>query len=350
MQRLAARLTILGAIVLLLSGVLLCADPFSDVEVAGAKLEYLAGHAADYDTIFVGSSYVFREFSPAVFDRETAAAGLQTHSFNLGVPGMDPPETYYVIDRLLAMQPPNLRYVVVELDYFRATVRPRNVHTRRFDYWHDSVRTAESVRGSLEFRAGWRKGVKDSGTHSAAFLRRFFNLGRGRAIAERLIGVASAGDAAALGPDGDGFLALDDDPGQLTGLRRDFFEAFEEDRYDEKLAQLKRGDVADDERGTGVGRIDLDALQRTIERIERVGARPILIIPPCLATRADLVRMLVHGVHTDVLAFNDPDAFPELYEPRYRFDVGHLNREGAELFSAMVARRFVENVRRRAHE
>ncbi|HQR36960.1 MAG TPA: hypothetical protein PLF26_01055 [Blastocatellia bacterium] len=345
MKKLVARCLLLMLVIAAVSAALLAVDTWTDVEVVGPKLAYFQIHASDYDTVFVGSSYFFREISPAEFDRATAARA-PTRSFNFGVPGMDPPETYFVVDRILSTNAAHLKYVVVELDYFREKVRPRNVHSRRFDYWHDWVRTGEAVRGVAESPVSWRKRAKDAATHVEAFARRFLNVGRGRAYIERFAAAfgRQGDETAALGADDDGFVSLDDDQSDITDVRRGFYSAFEEDRYAEKLEQLKEAAVADDEGDSGVGRIDVEALRRTVARIKAAGARPILVVPPCLATRADLVRLRDQGVIEDLLVFNDPLRYPELYATEHRFDVGHLNKAGAAVFTNLLADRFLELV------
>ena len=314
------------------------ADRLSDVDVVGEKLAAFRQHAGDYDVVFVGSSYVYREISPSEFDSVVGESGKTVRSFNFGVPGMDPPETYFLVDRILDAAPARLRYVVVELDYFRTDVRDRNVHTRRFDYWHDSRRMSEVARGLADSDAGVRWRGKELAFHLEAFAREAFAVGRGRA----LMGVGTASDATvpeSLGPNGDGFRSLDDESARRFDVRRGFYEAFEEDRYEEKLAQLRRGGDAEDA-SEAAAAVDLRALRSTVARLRERGIMCVLVVPPCLAPRADLVDGVAAARIAPVLAFNSPDAYPALYDAKYRFDVGHLNADGAAVFTRVLAERF----------
>jgi hypothetical protein len=340
-----ARRFVVRALALTAAVALTCAavhrlDGLADVDVVGDKLAHFRAHAADYDTVFVGSSYVYREISPEVFDAVTARAGMATHSFNFGVPGMDPPETYFVVDRVLDAAGGRLKTVFVELDYFRAEVRDRNVHTRRFDYWHDASRTVQVGRGLVESDLPVTKRVKDAWFHAEAFARETLAVGRGRSLVAALVGRADAAPAT-LGARGDGFRSLDEEQAQRFELRRGFYQALEEDRYADKLATLRTGGDAEDAR-EHAGAIDLVALRATVERVRAAGARCVLVVPPCLAPRADL-RELPAGA--DVFAFNLPDAYPELYDTKYRFDLGHLDAEGAAIFSRVLAERVVDGER-----
>ena len=50
-----------------------------------------------------------------------------------------------------------------------------------------------------------------------------------------------------------------------------------------------------------------------------------------------------------VLDFNDLQRFPELFENRHRIDTHHLNTAGAQVFTRLVAERWIEEVKARQH-
>jgi hypothetical protein len=312
-------------------------DRLSDVDVVGDKLAWLEAHRDEYDVVFVGSSYVYRQLSPATFDAETARLGRATRSFNFGIPGMDPPESYFLVERVLAASGGRLRYVVLELDYYRELVRQNGAHTRRFDYFHDAKRTAQLGRALVESPAPPSKRAKDVATHVEAFAREFLHVGRGRALATDLVAPASGDDLASLGPRHDGFLSLDDDTSTRGEWRRAFAGDLDEQLYAEKVAALAGG--AEDERWS-MSQVDVDALADTIATIRAAGATPILIVPPCLAARADILRAAHANFDVTILAFNSPAAYPALYAIESRFDAGHLNARGAAELSRALAEAF----------
>lgn len=331
MARLFRNAAIFIAGLVALSLVVGSVDSLDDVDVAGPKLAHFAERRNDYDAIFIGSSYVYREVAPERFDAVVAAERGPWRSFNLGVPGMDPPETYALLERALDLEPARLRYVFVELDYYREKVRPRNLHTRRFDYWHDLPTTIESAEAVLESNANPGKKAKDLASHGEAFVRRLFNVGRGPA----LLAQAEPPGPEVLGAALDGFKSLDAEQSQTYALRRGLFDAMEGDRLDEKVAALR--DAAGGEApGDGVGEIDRIALARAIALVRARGATPILFIPPCLAPRADLVAM-ARELDVPLLVFNSPERFPSLYDPANRFDLGHLNERGSLEFTRLLA-------------
>src|SRR6185369_9557893 len=119
------------------------------VPEAREKYAWLAGHADDYDTLFLGSSRVYRGIIPAVFDKLTAAAGVPTHSFNLGIDGMKPPEDAYVLERVLALRPKRLRWVFIETGDVRQNVIRGGVGDVRSVHWHDTRRTILVLKALL---------------------------------------------------------------------------------------------------------------------------------------------------------------------------------------------------------
>lgn len=317
--------------------VLHAVDNHADVPVVGEKLAHLGRNPQRYDTLFIGSSYVYREFDPARFDDLTAAAGAPSVSFNLGIPGMDPPETYWLLDRALASGEGRWRLVFIELDSLHSRVRPANVHTRRFESWHDLPRTVASLQAVATGTTSRGKKLKDIATHAEAFVRRLAMVGRGRGLlGAPLQDERGVEKAPPLGARGDGFVSLDEEQAAVFALRRDMFGAFEEDRFEEKLAALKAG-VEDEEGIASVSDLEIDLLQSAVERARASGARVVLVVPPCLATRARLIRRAQALDGVTVLAFNDPERFPELYDTAFRFDVGHLNAQGADRFTTLLA-------------
>src|SRR4051812_35293746 len=72
--------------------------PFPDIPKLTPKLRYFTAHKDEFDTIFIGSSHVFRGIVPKAFDSATGSAALPTHSFNFGLDGMQPPESLYFLN------------------------------------------------------------------------------------------------------------------------------------------------------------------------------------------------------------------------------------------------------------
>ena len=74
--------------------------------------------------------------------------------------------------------------------------------------------------------------------------------------------------------------------------------------------------------------------------IRRAGAEPIYLITPTARPTPELYRLAADGRVPRLLAFNDPERYPDLFTLGHRFDAEHLSTEGARRFSAALAARF----------
>src|SRR6185436_943991 len=103
-------------------------------------------HKDEFDTLFIGSSRVYFQISPAIFDRVTRESGMPTHSFNFGIGGMYLPETAYLHEQILNLKPRNLRWVFIEYDELQTKWSPENQTSRRALYWADWKRVSLLLR------------------------------------------------------------------------------------------------------------------------------------------------------------------------------------------------------------
>jgi hypothetical protein len=127
---------------LLSCAILRTALPQPEIDIVSPKLRAFTAHKDEFNTIFLGSSHIQHQLSPAIFDRVMGEAGLTTHSFNFGVDAMHIPETGYVLEWLLKSKPANLKWVFLELDEIQVGRLQEQIGTRRVLYWHDWKRTS----------------------------------------------------------------------------------------------------------------------------------------------------------------------------------------------------------------
>ncbi len=90
------------------------------------KLERLKERSDDYDTLFLGSSRIYHQIIPQLYDRLTGERGIATKSFNAAVDGMRPWKTLKAtFDQILKFRPKHLRWVFIELGAIRVPVDPK---------------------------------------------------------------------------------------------------------------------------------------------------------------------------------------------------------------------------------
>ena len=308
--------------------------PLPEVPQVKEKLEWFRAHRGEYTALFLGSSRVRRHIIPGLFDRLAAEQGIEMRSFNLGVDSLAAPEDSYVLDQALAAAPPRLRYVFIELSYFRANFSGQGADTIRAAYWHDWERTRAVWRrlASEDWaqikplkkrkKARWSSWIAEVSEcaglfaeHGRLFLHRSANLGRGAAWLRIATGVRLPNDRLApLGPARDGFIPSDTVISGSTLAE-----------YQRQLAALTA--VASRERP--LDRVPQENLEAMLARVRARGAEPILFIAPSTGGLIFHPRREV----APLLDFSAPQQWPALFDPQSRADLGHLNTAGAEAFT-----------------
>ena len=304
------------------------------------RLTHLAAHGDEYDAIFIGSSRIKNHIMPAVFDRLAGAGGRPMKSFNAGVHGMAVPEDAWMLEQILAGRPARLRWVFLEIDFFQTAIKDGEKGTLRSVAWHDwprfwsLCRRLTAMTGHLSLRdqiVECFERPRDFICHLSAFGQRATQFGRGALLFEKWRGAAEleSEGGSKLGPGGDGWEpAKGGDAGEVKSAKRSGKSAGPRD--------VPKPDEAD--------RVSQAVLGEAIAQIERAGAVPILIIPPRVRVWY-FVPSAENARRAAVINLCDPAAYPQLYAPEYRIDTSHLNAAGAEVFTRIVADRFLEIAR-----
>lgn len=297
-----------------------------------AKLEHLEANPDKYDTLFFGSSRIYRGLDPRVFDRVMAARGHPTTSFNLAFSGMRAHETNALLRRVLSRPPDHLRFVIVELSDWQPRIVARD--TARAVAWHDSYETLSALRSTALAEVDWRGKLDLARGHLEHWARQSLRIG----AAAEWVGDCISRDRMA---EDEGVARRGHRPfapaeyrlGRSARNRRKFLADLT--TYDTWVAAM-------------IGRkpkplpatYNLRALESQRDRILRAGATPVYLIAPYPAATAHLDGLAVSGTLPVLLAFDDPGRDPELFLERHRFDFEHLNAQGARIFSRRVAAEF----------
>ena len=338
----------LDAGIALLAFLLVCAGlnallPFPEVDVVSAELRFFKEHQDEFNTVFIGSSHIHHQISPAIFDRIMNEAGHPTRSFNFGINGMFPPESGYVLERLLSAKPRHLKWVFIELDELETRRFPQAEASRRSLYWHDWKRTSLVLRRVIDtVRPGdglsfSRKlgavlapgpGELDARDrfffHSGLFAKNFTNIGRKIDLAWWSSHLGKQGaPPRELGPDKDGFVP------QSRTMSAEETIAYETGLKDAVASVEFRF----------VSPATEQAYRQWAEEVRKIGATPVFLVPP-KATQVKLGFPPESGITENVLLFNDAVAYPQFYRHEMRVDADHLNGVAAEEFTELVARKF----------
>lgn len=320
----AFALGLLGAAAL---GSALMAPPH--LSVLSEKRAHLLADAEHYDTIFIGSSRVYRGIVPAVFDDEMRALGQPTRSFNFAMDGVWPPESFSRVRELLRDRV-RARWVFIELLPVNPRLQPESARTLRSIYWHDWHHTLLAWRSVAEigsFSAAERWSL--AALHAELLLRNFTQLSRATTLlAPRLLPELekSARRDSDLDPPwlaGRGFLAEPERemPAATALAYRGELAAYEQRLETRPLPPALR-----------------DEVRELTNEVRATGAVPIFFITPSTSRAENFSTLRAQGIDADLVSLKDPARFPALFDPSLHFDGPHLNERGARELSRTLAR------------
>ena len=322
--------------------------PFPEIDGGvSQKFRFFAAHKDEFDTLFIGSSRVYFQISPAIFDRVTRESGLPTHSFNFGIGGMYLPETAYLLEQILNLKPRNLRWVFIEYDELQTKWSPENQTSRRALYWADWKRVSLLLRKltdagtdpfwlpspaklrDIVLRQEDEKNTRSLLTfYAGQFEKNYTNVARAADVLQYFFG-------------------------RDTKERRVRYLGVASDGYVTRPNRMSPTQVAAYERGLAAAMAQTDthplspyaveAYRQCAQEVRNIGATPIFLITP--STTQINVATESTGLTGVVMAFNNPRTYPSLYRSSVRRDGQHLTKSGAEEFTRIVAANFVELAR-----
>ena len=145
-SKLLGHIILLALIVLAINQLLLAALPFVwGDDHFNIRFNYYMDNRESFDTLFIGSSRVYRQMDPAAYDQEMAAFN-PLGSYNLGAPANFYPQTYRTFREILANKPQELQTIFFELTPAPLRPEPKNWHTLRQIYWYDPDTTLDLLR------------------------------------------------------------------------------------------------------------------------------------------------------------------------------------------------------------
>jgi len=304
------------------------------------KVAHLEENPDTYDILFVGSSRVFRQISPKVFDQQLRTHDFNLRSFNAGVPAAKSVEVWHSLRRLAADRRVRARYVLIEPDGLLIGIARENFATERETYWHGRAETTLAIESLEGLKIVPR--VRMTVLHAGSFLIHRLGVGRLRLLltqlgqSKRLRWLGHVG----LGPDGDGWVPFAKADAQAEFPRRqDFLDNLP--RYRWMLArQPKR--LSEKNCLTAYHRTMLVNLKAAVEAL---GAQPVFLLSPATEPRCEVHQAFREGLLPNLIALDDASSLPELYAVQHRHDYEHLNTEGSLVYSRLLADRFAEFLR-----
>ena len=317
--------------------------PFPEVETVKAKVDWLARHGEEYDTLFVGSSRTFRHIIPRLFDQLMAEAGMPTHSFNLGINAMRPPEDTYLLETVLAKRRAPLKLVVMETNSIDVcTSDDKNQGSARVVYWHDFKRFQALLRCILEegppnnhYRGALKSGLwqwEAARYNLTLYLAKTLHAGRGFELWD-VLAPGKAPPPAVNRTSYDGY--------DFYGTPLAHIDQKEWELLQQRMAMFASHSTRVKERKLS-SQLELREQRRLVASL---GGTVISYIGPLPAGAEYLPDPALHP-GLPVFNFANPELYPALFQRENRQDVGHLNQKGAEVFTRMLVEKIVATQKR----
>jgi hypothetical protein len=305
--------------------------PFPEVAQVSAKRHHYAAHQDEYDLLFIGSSRVNQHFIPRQFgDRLAGLSGKTIRSFNFGVNGMWPPESFWMLRHLLSLKPGKLRWVFIEGMSINVSWSDRNNDSERMTYWHDWQHTCMAWESVLELPFKTRAKRRMLSNHAMHLVRGWTNQGRGADLITRTLKAGqkrkSAGKRLSAWIETDGYHA--DADSLLAGEARLNFER--------EVFALKANFES-----VPTPPAYFQALRNIVAELRTADIEPILVVTPGGDNRENYEHV-PDGL--PIFRFDDPRQYPALFEAENRRDRSHLNHAGAQIFTDLLAERFARHL------
>jgi len=309
-------------------------------DLVGERLDAFREDKHSFDALFLGSSRVYRQLDPRVFDAVYAERGREMRSFNLGTPGTRIFEALATIRWVLALRPQRLRLLVIDFNGDPLRTPRENFDTARVIRYHTLRNTIVILRGLVA--SGKERSVKllETGLHLQTAAVRATNIGRG------LSWVASAASDRQphIPQQNRGFFSLDEELRRSSPALRAVLRKRYKDLHSNlgHYRSLRRRLPGRQKRPPKINELEISLFRTLQEEAREHGVRVVFLIDSRINTRHDLVHAFEIGAVDTLLRFDDPDRFPELYDPENRFDIHHLNEETTKLYTRFVAERILE--------
>lgn len=297
-----------------------------------AKMASFKQRKNEFNTLFIGSSRVYRGIDPSIFDSLTLQ---KTKSFNLGIRGMNGLEVFEFYNNFLHHDiSPSLKYVIMELQDI-PIIADRNLHTIRSQYYLNYQNYMFAIKYFYADESlNKRKRVRIIKNYTIAYSEKLFKIGLLKPMLIFLF-MPDAINEKWLGKSYDGFYPLEEALGHDNRRWKSI-------RKNPRLleSRLKRTkQLYQQQLLAEPNKIYLQKLQNVIEQSQQHNIHIIFLIFP-LSSGSTLLPVVnkINSYHKIDLA--NPFENAEFYTIDYCFDKGHLNDKGAKLFTERLAEKF----------
>ncbi len=297
--------------------------------------------AEKINTVFFGTSLTLSAVDPALFDSLNRNLGLQTNSFNFSLPGMDLLEAQYWVEQILHQDIPNLETIILEINDLTLFLNSANHRTPRIISHHDFKRTLIACKAILNSSYRPVQQYKMIKSRMTFFAKHSFKAGEMRYLVNSLFNdISIPGDSLR---NYNGYTQKTVRHPHLQKRRQHFLSEEGKQEYQQKLNgnHRKRNKMFKHYRQTQATALSI--VKDILKQCEARKIKIILVSMPSFGERKFLVENLIsQQVDCVMLNLDLPEKYQALFARENRFDLNHLNHQGAKLVTAILANTFTE--------
>lgn len=315
---------------------LLPAWPYARPSSSDGAIEYLTARGRKIDVLVIGSSTVRVHFVTTLFNEEMKKRGYDVQAFAFGRSALQGAELDYYLERILALDLPDLKWVLVDvsLTQFRPLER-ENWYKRRVIVWHAPEQVLTLLRLIFATDMPLTRKLGQAWPHVEHALLRAASVGDGVDSAYRgtLLHLRKPDKLLPASS-----FSVGDYVKNAQKKRLASYAKHNAKKFPKVIAALRKARAVPDSKIKKHLRTnEYPVLFR--ERIERRGAQAAFILSPMLGD-VRMRRDVPGAADLRFLDFNDPARYPELYALEHRYDSVHLAWSGAQLFTVRLAEQF----------
>lgn len=299
-----------------------------------------------YNVFFFGSSRVYRQINPEVFDSTfNSISREKLNSFNLGAPATFNPQSYYLLENFLNSDlSKDTKYCFIELmevdllsDYF--------MHEERTSYWQNSSDILFVGKSNYKNnQLSLKQKLKSIKNYSVSYLEKSLHIGH---FGSQLVNTDYYNEKY-LGVNNDGYYSLDYDYITTDNevVKKHLSERKNSIIKKPELINLRKDEImkAYNNISNHYDKVNLNRILELIQKSKQNEVELIFILSPRNGNQ-ELINLGYQIPKQNFIDMSNPEKFGLLYSYENSFDVGHLNTQGALLYSKMIAVEFEKKKR-----
>ena len=301
------------------------------------KFHYIKEAKQNPNTVFLGSSRIYRHVIPSLYDSLVQNA----NSFNLGAPSTFSPQTYYLLENIIHdKQFDSLKYCFIELTGVDS-ISGHLLHQPQANYWL----SPEYFMFSMSEIIGnpylsYRSRALISKNYTLSFLDNILNLGHYKDIILKRKAYFRLSNTK-----NKGFLSLDDVLKNATSqeVKEKFMERKMSIEQNPELLNKRAKAIlsAHQLKQKKINQVHLKKINELIDKCQSENVQLIFVLLPKYYS-LEAISLISAIPKENVIDLSNPAEYPEFYTKKYSFDIGHLNYKGARRLTRTLAIKFNE--------